>query len=252
MSTAMLTLALALTASVSQPPAPSPAPPAEQVLAEKDRQIQLALDQTLADFTFHEVPLVQVLDQLADRLKIDIQANWNSLSDNGVDRYTPVSLRLHALPAARCLSAALDEARRDVQIGWEIRDGVLLVASRDWLDRELLTRLYPVEDLLTAEVKRLARVQAVPGGLEPRPHGAGDGDISPLVHAESRLMDLVIQSVEPDAWCENGGASSIRFFGGTAAVRASRNTHRQVERLLADLRAAGCAHPPIEKTRPRD
>jgi hypothetical protein len=45
----------------------------------------------------------------------------------------------------------------------------------------------------------------------------------------AQIVDLILETVEPDAWIDNGGdAASIRFYQGVIIVRAPDYVHRQI------------------------
>ena len=50
-----------------------------------------------------------------------------------------------------------------------------------------------------------------------------------------QLIDLIIESVDPDHWEENGGMGTIREINGIVVVAQTESTHRKVNRLLDSL-----------------
>jgi hypothetical protein len=242
--------------------------PAEKQVREEDQRIYAALDEVVPEARLEDTPLEQVLKWVAESAKVNVHVEWRDLVDSGVDRDRPIALNLRGLPRWRVLRAVLDTASGEAHLGYEVRDGVLLIATRDWLDRDMITRVYPVRDLLYATVARWQRVQSV---ARPAPSAAGSPvdlakatdagyreelakrslmttqpaaaplDEALLPDAEAELLDLLRQSVAPDTWRENGGNGSGQIYNGVLVVRQCRTVHRAVERLLAELRATGAA-----------
>jgi len=244
--------------------------PAEKWGREEDQRIYAMLDEIVPEVHFEQTPLRQVLESLGEGRKVNVHVEWQDLDNNAVDSVRPVTLTLRNLPRWRVLRAVLDFAGGETQLGYEVRDGVLLIATRDMLERNLVARVYPVRDLLSATIARWLRQQAaarpsLPAGIsagdlakatdagyreelakrsvmatQPAVEAAGI-DEALLADAEEELVDVLRQSVAPDAWRENGGPGSVRVYNGTLVVYQCRTVQREVERLLADLRAAGAA-----------
>ncbi len=259
--------------------APAELRPTEKQVREEDQRIYAALDEIVPLARFENTPLEQVLQWLAETAKVNVHVEWRDLENIGIDRDQPVTLALHSLPRWRVLRAALDSASIETRLGYEIRDGVLLIATRDLLDRDMITRVYPVRDLLYATIASWQRQQAAarpstPGGasaadlakatdagyreelakrsvMTTQPATAPrEVDETLLPNAEAELLELLRQSVEPDAWRENGGNGSAQIYNGMLVVRQCRTAHRGVEHLLADLRTTGAANNPTSRPAP--
>jgi hypothetical protein len=253
--------------------------PAERQVREEDQRIYAALDEIVPAAVFEDMPLAQVLQWFAEIAKINVHVEWRDLEDNAIVRDRPITLAFHNLPRWRVLRAALETASGEARLGYEVRDGVLLIATRDLLDRDMITRLYPVRDLLYTTIAHLQQRQAAatpgaPGGtsaadlakatdagyreelarrsmLATQPAAAArEVEETLLPNAEAELLDVLRQSVEPDAWRENGGSGSAQIYNGVLVVRQCRTAHRGVERLLADLRATGAADNPTSRPAP--
>ncbi len=56
--------------------------------------------------------------------------------------------------------------------------------------------------------------------------GLGSGD--PAKDKGQELLDLIIETVFPDMWTQNGGKCSIRFFNGHLVVTAPRSVHEAI------------------------
>jgi hypothetical protein len=259
-------------------PAASPAlwRPDEKCVREEDQRIHAALDEIAPAAHFENLPLEEVLQWFAEIAKINVHVEWRDLTDSGVPRDRPVTLNLQHLPRWRILRAILDSASGEVQLGYEVRDGVLLIATRDLLDRDLVTRVYPVRDLLYALIARWqtpqpaarpgASAAAAPVDLAKATDSAyreelarrsvGTSQPAPAVaeallsDAENEFLNLLRQTVAPDAWRENGGSGCACIYNGVLVVRQCRTVQREVERLLADLRASGAANGPASRPPP--
>jgi hypothetical protein len=234
---------------------------AEAALREEEQRIQAALQRLLPEVVIRETPLEQALGTLTDGLNINVRVNWTDIADAGLEREAPVTLVLRNLPRWRVLRGVLDAASSETRLGYEVREGVLVVATQEYLDRDQITQVYPVRDLLAAMALKLQREQSPaksisvtgdstsergePVGRLPMP-GTRPAVVLPDVHelfvaqAEQALQELLSRTVVPDSWAETGGGSgTIRIYNGALVVHQCRRAQHEVERVLADLRAAG-------------
>jgi hypothetical protein len=244
---------------------------AEKRLREEDQRIEAALQKTVPDVRFESLPFGQVLQFFAEVSQANIHTDWQGFADAGIERDKPITINLRNLPLERVLRVVLDTAGGYVRLGYEVRDGVLLIATQEQLDQDLITRVYPVRDLLVAMALKLQREQTVAksapaAGIlaselakatdaeyreqlakrsmtatQPTSVPTAEVDEAFVAQAEQELQELLRLTVLPDSWRENGGYGTARIYNGALAVRQWRRAQREVERFLADLRAAGAA-----------
>ncbi|MBS0201994.1 MAG: hypothetical protein JSS49_03780 [Planctomycetes bacterium] len=60
----------------------------------------------------------------------------------------------------------------------------------------------------------------------------------PNAVAAQQFIDLIVNTIAPDSWRQNGGAGSISYYPNNPAlvIRQSQNVHEQVAELLQALR----------------
>ena len=60
----------------------------------------------------------------------------------------------------------------------------------------------------------------------------------PNAAAAQQLIDLIVNTIAPDSWRQNGGLGSISFYPNNPAlvIRQSQHVHEQVAELLQALR----------------
>src|SRR5687767_14209102 len=131
----------------------------------------------------------------------------------GVDKNFRVSIHLRNVPLgvaiAQTLRAAQDQTGMTARtrLTYVIDHGNVSVTTDEEADKILFTKTYDVSDL------------------------ARDAQ------ALDRVTRLVRQSVRPNVWREGGGSGEIGGFGGKLVVTVNDTTHREVAKLLANLRA---------------
>jgi hypothetical protein len=150
------------------------------------------------------VGLADALTELADKAGVDIITDWKALEGASVDRDAQVTLRFRqAVPAEQVLAWVLRSAAGDA-LGFAIDHGVVVVSTKEQLDRMVLTRAY---------------------------------DVRPIHASPNEIEELVRQSISPGSWRQSGGPSSALVFQGQLFVTTTEPNHRQVERLLGLVRA---------------
>jgi hypothetical protein len=181
-------------------------------LAEEER-IEEALDAPTA-LDFNEQPLSDVIDYLKEKHDIPIQLDVHALNDMGLNADTPVSKCVKGVS----LRAALRLTLRDYGLTYLIKDGVLLITTPEKADEELITRTYPVADLVL-------------------PPGAPEGTAPDF----DALIDLITSTIRPTSWEDVGGPGSVRPFGNKLSIVLSQTqeVHEEIADLLDQLRAAG-------------
>ncbi len=212
-----------------------------------------ALDRTMpADF--NRVPFGEVMERLVDANDINIQVNWQDLQLAGVDRNAPIDLQLpREIALKKVLSEVLEQAGAGkVDLGFEVSEGVVTVATRERLDRDVFMRVYDISDLLMEVPNftnapmvdlRDATAKPAPVNADAKPWAMGDDDDDEYESDPERqsrvrkVIRLIQDSIQPDGWRQNGGSGgSIREINGQLVVTQNAAAQRQIRGLLDRLR----------------
>jgi type II secretory pathway component HofQ len=210
----------------AKPEAPKPKPPAPVVKpAPEGVSSEEAIEKALAVKTtceFLDTPLEDVVEYLRDLHKINVILDKKALADAGTEAKTTVSLKVSGV----ALRSALDLVLRPLGLAWTIHNEVLLITTEKQAESMLVTKVYPVADLVAPE-------GAAPGA---------EGD-----HDFDSLVDVITASVAPASWDVAGGAGSITVapLGKVNALVISQtyDAHARVGKLLADLRKVAAEKP---------
>lgn len=133
-----------------------------------------------------------------------------------IDQMPPVSLHLANAPLSEALGAIALLRAGDVQLGYTVEDGIVLITSRDKADRNLITKTYDVRDLILA---------------------AGTPGRQKTIEALVRLLE---KTVDTDSWRDNGGlAGSALEFNGRLVITQTWPTQEKVAMFLDTLRSSG-------------
>lgn len=217
------------------------------------------LDQVLPDVRFTNVALKDALEFLRDVTGANIHVNWKAIEAAGVAQDTNVNMHLREVQFRKALGLLLSEAGAGTALTYYFDQNVLEITTRELADKEMFTRVYPVEDLVmdipdftdAPDLSLTAVSTGGSGGGGGKSGGSGSGGgggggggglfgggggattatdekhKSKTERGED-LVTLVRETVYPDVWRENGGNASIRYFSGQLIVTAPRSVHEAI------------------------
>ncbi|HEV2295090.1 MAG TPA: hypothetical protein VGR35_14645 [Tepidisphaeraceae bacterium] len=241
--------ALPATAQATRPSAtPQKSPPAKiesgrpQPVTQVDAKRALAMRMPETKLT--DARLEDAIAFLQDTSGANIHVNWRALESVNITRETPVTLRMSPMPLRKLLKYVLTEADGQNLATFYADDGVIQVTTRELSDQRLITKVYPVEDLLLTIPDFTDAPQFQLQGTQTSGGGGGGGSGQSLLGSGNlgqeentragknqrgqELVQLVMDTVQPEVWRENGGTSSIRFFRGRLIVTAPPSVHEQI------------------------
>jgi hypothetical protein len=194
------------------------------------------LNERLAEVDFQDAELDQVMDWIASLTPLNIVVHWQVLEDAGIERDKPITIHVRNLRLSQVLWMIMDEAGGpDLKLAYRASGELLILSTEEDLRREMVIRVYDVSDLLVS----------IPRFTGPRPSlmAASGGELgSPRSGAQSegeearpdqrhdteiqKLIDLIVETVEPDSWVVHGGLGTIRAFHEVLVVRNSIRVHQ--------------------------
>lgn len=212
-----------------------------------DRRVLAELESRRIPATFTDNALEDVLNFVATVTNLNVDVDWESLADIGVERDTLVTLNLQPLPARVVLDRVLEKVSPDAfsRAGWAVNDGVLVIASEDALRKNTFIVIYDVQDLLF----QVPSFREVPDlDLGAIQEGGGGGGQQQQVETEEgvsltreellqRIIEIIQSNVDADGWRDNGGdTGAIQELNGNLIVTNTAKNHRQISGLLRQLR----------------
>jgi hypothetical protein len=111
----------------------------------EEKRIYDALDKTVDSLNFQETPLRDVISQLRDKFGIEIVPDTKAFEDAGLDLDSTVVTQNVANVSLR---SALRLILGTVDLTYLVKDEVLRITTRDRAAETLITKVYPVGDLL--------------------------------------------------------------------------------------------------------
>lgn len=183
-----------------------------------ETKILAALEEpTEVDFT--DQPLQDVIDFLKERHRIEIQLDKRALEDAGQGSDTPITRKLKGIT----LDSALDLILGELDCTFMIHDEVLLITTQVVAENMLTVKVYPVSDL------------AKSAGNAPRGGRERSNEFQ-------LLADVIRTNIASDSWqcAHQRGPGTISEYphSGALVVAQTWQIHREIERLLTDLREA--------------
>ena len=210
---------------------------------------RVALDHLAKRITvdLDEARMEDVVQYLSTVGSLEFEPMWeDDTGREGLDKDALVSMRASNLPILSILERILEKGTDGFSgNAWQLtREGIVQIGPKSRLNEFATLKLYDIQDLLfrvnnyttVPELDLDAAVQQSQGG------GGGGGGQSiftddeeddanrPTTEEEAQqLIDLIVETVEPNEWEDNGGnGGSIRFWRGSLLVRAPDYMHRQL------------------------
>ena len=190
-----------------------------------EEKIETAL-KSPTQIEFVDMPLGDVVDYLKDFHQIDIRLDKKAMDAAGIAADVTVTKNLNKIPLRSALRLMLHE----LGLAYVIQDGALVITSKGAAEKTLLTRTYPVADLVAAA-------------------GGGPPDLEPLI-------DAIRTTIQPATWEAVGGPGTLaaQSTGNAPALvcTQTRDVHEEVAGLLIALREVKAAASGPDAQRPVD
>ncbi len=216
----------------------------------ENREVLAALENKKIPASFSSAPLEDVLEFIAAVGNLNVDIDWDALSNIGINRDTEVTLNLRPVPMRVVLDRVLEKISPDEfsRAGWAVNDGVLVVASDEALRRNTFIRIYDIQDLIfeipnftdVPELDLDAVLQQGQGGGGGRGvFRVDDSDDIELTDEEriQQVVDLIQTNIDFEGWQDNGGTTGrIQILNGNLIITNTARNHREVANLLKQLR----------------
>jgi len=194
------------------------------------------LNNVLPDVKFDNVSISDAIDFLRDVSAANIHVNWRALEEVGVGKDTTVNVRLRSVSLRKILSMVLNEAGTGNILTYYIDDNVIEVTTREIADKQLITKIYPVDDLIMEvpdfigpdfQINQASSAGGGGGGGSSLVSGGTNDNQQVVTRAEraQALVDTIQTIIQPEIWNINGGTAAIRFWNGSLIVTAPRSVH---------------------------
>ncbi|HEV8002887.1 MAG TPA: hypothetical protein VGP63_23585, partial [Planctomycetaceae bacterium] len=236
---------------------------------EPEKQIEQSLSRAVS-LHFDKTPLVEVINHIQKIADINVVLDAAALAEEHVPTSTEITISVDGITLRSALNLILDP----LQMGYTIKDEVLLITSRLKQQGTTVLLTYPVADLVipisntplppvpfqrgtggaqfivpTADANPASGGQAMfqvgqPLGATPptSPGGLAGSGVHPNGMSAAPDFDaikhLIVSTIEPESWDESGGQGHIQSSDSTLSlvIRQTQKVHDEIRDLLQQLR----------------
>jgi len=235
--------------------------------SEVNRRVSLKLQDPIP-VTFEGNKLVNVMDYFRNTTGVNFFVNWAALESAGVEQDMAITLLLNNVPAEQALRLVLQQAGAGAElepIGFSIIDGIVTVSTLRDLQKTTDTRVYDIRDLLVQVPNftgapefdlnsALANTSSggSSGGAQSATTLFDDADAQGEQPTRDELVEQITTLIQDTIgkqsdWAAYGGeVSSLRELNGNLIIKSTPDNHRDIVRLLGQLRAARAMQIHIE------
>ncbi len=111
-------------------------------------QTRRALSTIIPEVKLQGATLVDAFEFLRDISSVNLHVNWRALEAAGIGKDTVLNIRLRDVQLQKVLRVLLTEASPSVPLTYYAEEGVIEVTTAEIADQQMITRVYPVDDLL--------------------------------------------------------------------------------------------------------
>lgn len=159
------------------------------------------------EFEFYETPLDEVIELIAERSDFSFTFDETALDELGLDLSEPITKSVKGI----ALRTAMELILRPIELTYVIRDGVVVITTEEKAQQLLITKHYPVRDLLHADFPAKSMDQ---------------------------LIRVVTTTIAPESWEETGGPATICSYQGILIARQTDRAHDELAQLIEELRGS--------------
>jgi hypothetical protein len=206
------------------------------------------LNERIDEVAFEEAPLDQVMEWLGSLTPMQVYPRWQTLEDAGIDQDKPISMNVRGLRLSQVLWLLMKEAGGpDIVLAYRASGRLLTISTAEDLSKEMVTRVYDVADLLvrvptipnrmSIDLTQLSQQQGQGGGSSQSIFGGAGGGSQQYDDDRGReddqedideLVNLIIQTIEPDSWTDNGGYGTIHAYNKLLVVYNNILVHQKL------------------------
>jgi tetratricopeptide (TPR) repeat protein len=218
-----------------------------------NRAVLATLNDTRLPVNFQDAALEDVLTFLSQFANLEMDVDWPSLEDIGVDPESLVSLKLTNVPLETVYDRVLEKVSDpSIPAGWAVTDGILTIASDEVLRRNTVLEIYDIRDLLidvpdydnapefdlNTIFQQGGQTGGGGGGASPFQGGQQDAERADREELIEELRDIIQSNVDPEGWEDLGGETgTIQELNGNFIVTNTPKNHRAITGLLSKLRS---------------
>jgi hypothetical protein len=207
------------------------------------------LNQRIPEVAFDAVPFEQVMDWVKEVTGANVVVRWQMLVDAGIEREKPITVKVKNLRLSQVLWMIMNEAGgTDIKLAYRASGSVLVLSTEADLGKEMVLKVYDISDLLIKPTNFYNAARMDPSQMMQN-MGSGQGGggggqqlfQGGMGNEQNRTQDqttggadldaivqLIMDTVEPDTWQRNGGTGQIYPFRTSIVVYANLLVHQRL------------------------
>jgi len=231
--------------------------------SKKNQDVRKKLSRVVPEIKFDAVEFSEVIEKLRALTGLNFHPAWAALEALAIEKDAEVTLSVVNVSVEKALKLILEEVGAgEVDLAYEIDDGVISISTKEDLSRRTLTRVYNIKDLLISvptfrgpaiQIANIGQSGNQQGGLgggrfiEGGGQGGGgqgqgnfltdDGndDEENLDDPVEPIIELIQETIDPESWREAGGnVGSISSLNQQLIVTQTSTAHAQLRDLLRE------------------
>ena len=185
--------------------------------------------------TFDQAPLEDALDAVAQTAGVSLHVSWRALLVSGIDRLTPVTVKVEGLTMMAMLDLIVEDASADKDtfdsIYWYIEDGIVRINTGRAMNERLITRTFEIGDMLMVPPHfvgpriDMAYIRDDPSsGVNLFSDDAEETETAAERRAATKeaILESVTGLLDEEMWDSGGGKGSARIVGTQLIVSQTR------------------------------
>lgn len=236
----------------------------EAAESEANRATRRKMNAELPKLEFNGISFSDVVQFLRDVSSTNIYVKWPALQTAGIDKNTAVNIMLTNVSFEKALKTVLEDVGGATgNLDYIIDEGVIKISTREDLDKETVTKVYDIRDLIVRRPNFVGPSidlttfgnngsnngsSGSSGGMFGNNNGSSGGNNGATCGVEatisrqeliSGILELIRSTVAPETWRENSGTiGSLREMQGMLVVTQTAKNQRSLIDLLNQLREA--------------
>lgn len=208
--------------------------------SEADRQVRLRLKTRIPKLEFTNGNFGDVIEYFRTFSNVNFHVIWPALSAGQVEPKTPVTINLSDVTVDTALEIVLADLGQTTPLGYVIRNGVVIISTKEDLARQPLTRVYDIRDLLYF----VPDFSPSDTGFDNTNNNTtnitnNDDNNNNTMNREvliQQIITAITTNVARDSWPPNGVIGSISELHGTLVVTQTAEAHQEISNLIDRLR----------------
>ena len=183
------------------------------------------------EFNFASASLADWAGYLSDRTAINFVVT-KAATELDTDATTLNNFNLPPMTPAQ----ALDIIGEQTGVKWKVMHGMVQLVTGEFAGGRMYLKQYGVSDIVEGVPDKPGSdlKLTIPG--EEEEFAEEEDEAKPTVVDSGKLVDLIRENIATESWDTPPAPAAINELKGSLLVRHTREVHRQIEKLLADLR----------------